>query len=193
MNCQTPLDAAILADYWLGLLSQPEEDAVEGHLFACGDCNARLSEVIVMADGLRKLALEGSLLVVVSDTFLERAAAEGLQVRQYAPPRGGKVDCTVTLEDNLLIGRLAANFSGSRRVDLAICDRRGVEQRRMTDVPFRPGEGAVLFQQPITYAKAAPSEVMIARLVAFDDAGSESLVGEYTFNHTRTIAGPPGW
>ena len=29
---------------------------------------------------------------------------------------------------------------------------------------------------------------MIARLVAFDEAGGERVVGEYTFNHTRTIS-----
>ena len=193
MNCQTPLNAATLADYWLGLLPQLEEEPVEEHLFSCEDCNARLAENIALAHGIRELARGGSLRVVVSETFLERAAAEGLRVRQYAPPSGGKVDCTVTLEDDLLIGRLAADLSGARRVDLAICDESGVERMRMADIPFRPGEGTLLFQESITRAKAAPSEVMIARLVAVDDSGAERTVGEYTFNHTRTIAGPPGW
>jgi hypothetical protein len=31
---------------------------------------------------------------------------------------------------------------------------------------------------------------MIARLVAVDEEGSEGLLGEYTFNHTRTLPGP---
>jgi hypothetical protein len=51
----------------------------------------------------------------------------------------------------------------------------------------------VVFQQPIPYAKAAPSETMIARLVGFDEAGAESVLGEYTFNHTRTMPGPAAW
>lgn len=186
MNCVTPLNAAILADYWLGLLSQNEEEALEEHLFTCDDCNARLSEMIAMTEEIRKLAHEGSLRMVVSEAFLERAAAKGMTVRQYAPPRGGKVDCTVTLKDDLLIGRLAADFSESRRIDLAICNGDGIELMRMTDVPFRPGKGTLLLQESITRAKAAPSEVMIARLVAVDDGG-EHLVGEYTFNHTRSI------
>jgi anaerobic C4-dicarboxylate transporter len=33
---------------------------------------------------------------------------------------------------------------------------------------------------------------MIARLVAFDEAGGERLLGEYTFNHTRSLPGPVG-
>src|SRR2546425_3066563 len=49
--------------------------------------------------------------------------------------------------------------------------------------------GSVAFQQPIGYAKAAPSETMIARLVAVDESSGERLLGEYTFNHTRTIPG----
>ena len=186
MSCATPLNAAVLADYWLGLLSQPEEEGLEEHLFSCDDCNVRLSEMIALSEELRKLAQEGSLRMVVSETFLERAAARGMTVRQYAPPRGGKVDCTVTLEDDLLIGRLAANFIESKTIDLAICDGEGIERMRMSDIPFRPGEGTLLLHESITRAKAAPSEVMIARLIAVDDEG-ERLVGEYTFNHTRTI------
>jgi hypothetical protein len=193
MSCPTPLNAATLADYWLELLPKHEEEALEEHLFACEDCNARFSEINALADGIRELARNGSLRMVVSETFLERASAEGLRVRQYAPPRGGKVDCTVTLEDDLLIGRLAADFSESRRIDLAICNGSGVEMMRMADIPFRPGKGTLLLHESITRAKAAPSEVMIARLVAVDDAGVERTVGEYTFNHTRTIPGPPGW
>ena len=45
----------------------------------------------------------------------------------------------------------------------------------------------------ITYAKAAPSETMIARLLGVGEAGEERLLGEYTFHHTRTIPGPAAW
>lgn len=116
-----------------------------------------------------------------------------MRVREYAPPPGGGVECTVTAEDDLLIGRLASNLSGARRVDLYICDQRGVERLRLPDIPFNPGADSIAFQQSITYAKAASSETMIARLVSMDDAGGEHLLGEYTFNHTRTLPGPGAW
>jgi hypothetical protein len=191
--CPNPIDAAILADYWLGLLAGAEEEAVEEHLLACDDCGARLREVIALADGVRNLAREGSLRMVVSDTFLQRAAEQGLRVREYAPPPGGGVQCTVTAEDDILIGRLAANLSGAKRVDLCFCDERGVEQVRFPDIPVHPGTGSVAFQESITSAKAAPSYKMIARLVALDAAGVERVLGEYTFNHTRTLPGPGAW
>lgn len=190
MSCSTPVDAAVLADYWLAALTEAEEHAVEEHLFRCDECGAQLRETIALAEGIRKLAREGSLTMVVSDAFLQRAAGERLRVREYAPPAGGRVECTVTAEDDFLIGRLTADLSQAKRVDLCICDRQGVEQFRMADIPFPAGASSVAFHQSITYAKAAPSETMIARLVAVEEAGSERVLGEYTFNHTRTLPEP---
>ena len=190
MSSSHPIDAAILADYWIAALPAPEEDAVEEHLLACDECGARLREVIALADGVRGLAREGSLRMIVSDAFVSRAADEGLRVRQYAPPPGGGVQCTVTAEDDLLIARLAADLSGAKRVDLCICDERGVEQVRLPDIPKHPAASSVIYQESMTFAKAAPTSKLIARLVAFDEAGVERLLGEYTFHHTRSLPGP---
>jgi len=190
MSCSSPIDAAVLADYWLAALAKPEEEAVEEHLLECDRCGERLREAIALAKELRNLAREGSLRMVVSDTFLKRAAEEGLRIRQYAPPPGGGVECTVTAEDDILIGLLAADFSGAKRVDLCICDERGVEQLRLPDIPVPSRASSVVYQESITFAKAAPTNRMIARLVTFDEAGGERLLGEYTFNHRRSLPGP---
>jgi hypothetical protein len=192
MNCSNPIDAPVLADYWLAALAGPEEEAVEEHLLDCDRCGARLREVIALVEGVRKLAREGSLRMVVSDTFLKRAAEEGLRIRQYAPPPGGSVQCTVTAEDDILVGRLAANLSGAKRVDLCLCDEGGVEQVRLPDIPVNPRAGSVAFQESITFMKAAPTCKIIARLVTVDEAGDERLLGEYTFDHTRSLPGLGG-
>jgi hypothetical protein len=188
--CSNPIDAAVLADHWLGALTGSEEEAVEEHLLACDQCGARLREVIALAEGVRHLTREGNLRIIVSDAFLKRAAEEGLRIRQYAPPAGGSVACTATAEDDLVIGRLAANLSGANRVDLSICDEHRAELLRLRDIPVHPGAGDVLYQESIGFLKAAPSFTMIARLVALDESGRESLLGEYTFNHTRSSPGP---
>src|SRR6185295_683370 len=193
MNCSNPIEAAVLADYWLAALAKAEEEAVEEHLLDCDRCGERLREVIALAEGLRNLAREGSLRMIVSDAFLGRAAEEGLRIREYAPPPGGGVQCTVTAEDDILIGRLAADLSGAKRVDLCICDERGVEQQRLPDIPVHSGASSIAFQESITFAKALPTNRMIARLVAVDEAGREGLLGEYTFNHTRSLPGPGSW
>lgn len=190
MSCANPIDAAVLADYWLAVLAGSEEEAVEEHLLACDECGERLREVIALAEGVRNLAREGSLRMVVSDSFLKRAAEEGLRVREYAPPPGGAVQCTVTAEDDILIARLAAKLSEARRVDLCVYDERGVEQVRLPDIPVHSGTGGVIYQESMTFAKAAPTCKLIVRLIGFDEAGGERLLGEYTFNHTRTLPGP---
>jgi hypothetical protein len=193
VNCSNPIDAAVLADYWLAALADPEEEAVEEHLLACDRCGARLREVIALAEGVRNLAREGCLRMVVSESFLKRAAEEGLRVREYTPPPGGSVQCTVTAVDDILIGRLAANLSGAKRVDLSICDERGVEQLRLPDIPVHSGASSVVYQESITFMKDAPTTTLIARLVTFDEAGGERVLGEYTFNHTRSLPGPGAW
>ncbi len=192
-NCPNPIDAAVLADYWTAALPASEEETVEEHLLGCDACGERLREVIALAEGVRNLAREGSLRVVVSEAFLERAAQEGLRIRQYAPPPGGGVQCTVTPEDDLVIGRLAAKLEGAKRVDLSICDGQGTEQLRLSDIPVNPRAGSVIVQESINFLKAAPTSTMIMRLVTVDEAGGDHLLGEYTFNHTRSMPGPAAW
>ena len=189
MNCPHPIDAAVLADYWLAALVESEQEAVEEHLLGCDRCGERLGEIMALAEGVRALAREGSLRMIVSDVFLARAAEEGLRVREYAPPAGGGVECTVTAEDDILIGRLAADFGAAKRVDLCFCDERGAERFRLTDIPFAAAAGGVVYQESIQFAKAAPTFKTAARLVAVDESGSERLLGEYVFNHTRSLPG----
>lgn len=193
IECASPVDAAVLMDYWLAALPTAAEEAVEEHLMTCDGCGNRLREVIALADGLRTVARSGSLQVVISDRFVTHARERGLRVREYAPRAGEGIQCTVAADDDLLVARLAVDLTAASRVDLSWCDRRGVEQQRMADIPIRPDAGTVIFQQSIAWAKASPSATMIARLLAVDDNGSERLLGEYTFHHTRMIPGPPGW
>jgi hypothetical protein len=180
-------------DYWLALLLPAAEDAIEEHLMTCDACGDRLREVIRLSESLRTLARSGSLQVIVSDQFVKHAAETGLRVREYAPTPGESIQCTVSADDDMLVARLAVDLTTATRVDLSWCDPRGVEHQRMADVPLGAGAASVICQQSITWAKASPTSSMIARLLAVDDAGDERLLGEYTFNHTRTIPGPPGW
>jgi hypothetical protein len=176
-------------DYWLGVLSSADENAVEEHLLACDECGDRLRVTIALAEGLQTLARSGSLQVVISDRLLQEAVAKGQRVREYAPPPGGSVRCTVAADDDLLVARLAADLTSAARVDLSWCDDQGAELLRMTDIPVRRDAGTVVIQQSITVAKASESNTLVARLVAVDRDGERTL-GEYAFHHTRTIPGP---
>ena len=191
-ECSSPIEATVLMDYWLAALSSAAEEAVEQHLMTCDACGDQLREVTALAEGLRALARSGSLQVVISQELVKHAAATGLRVREYAPPRGQAVQCTVAADDDLLVARLSADLTAASRVDLSWCDSRGVEHQRMADIPIRADAGSVICQQSITWAKASPTSTMIARLLAVDEQGAERVLGEFTFHHTRTIPGPPG-
>ncbi len=142
MKCSNPLDATTLADYWLALLTKPEEEAVEEHLFSCDECGARLREQITLAEGVRKLAGEGALRMVVSDAFLKRATEEGLRVHEYALRPGDRVECTVTADDDLLVGRLAADLSGRTASICASATDRASNSCGCPIFPFPPEPAA---------------------------------------------------
>jgi len=187
MSCSKPIDATVLADYWLALLAVHDEEAVEEHLLECDDCGERLHEVIALAESVRELARQGSLRLFVTDTYLRNAQEQGLRVRQYSVPAGGSVQCTVTAEDDMLIGRLAADLTNAKRIDVQWLDEGGVELARLEDIPFHPGPTEVISHESMTLMKAAPSMKLIARLVALDEANNERLIGEYAFHHTRSL------
>jgi hypothetical protein len=182
-RCAEPIEAAVLADYWLAELPPAVEERVEEHLLGCGACSSRLQELITLGEGIRELARRGNLQLVLSESFLNCAARDGLRVRQYSPPEGGSVDCTVTSEDDLLIGRLAVDLARARRVDLCLCDEEGREQRRFQDVPVSPEQREVIFSEPIETARALPAIVLVFKLISVEDSG-ERVLGQYRFNHT---------
>lgn len=192
LPCASPIDVAVLMDYWRAALDPAEEEAVEAHLFACDACGDRLRQMIALAEGLRDLARSGLLRVVVGDPFVEHVAGAGHKVRAYTASPGESVQCTVSADDDHLVARLGADLAGAERVDLSV-SMQGVEVQRLTDIPVNTETGRVVYQESIGFAKTAPSNSMVMRLLAVDAAGGERVIGEYTFNHTRTIPGPPGW
>jgi hypothetical protein len=183
MSCTNPIDSAVLADYWLAELPAAGESALEEHLFACEDCSRTLQSLIDLAGAIRTLARQGNLGMIVTREFLDRLAREGLHAREYPVQAGGSVECTVTPQDDFLIGRLVADLTGIEKVDLSLCDPSGAERLRMRDIPFRAGPGEVLLSYPIGLARQSGPDVLVIKLLAVRDQ-AERVLAEYTFNHT---------
>ena len=197
-RCAHPVEAEILLDYWMGTLDAAATASVDEHLFACDACGDRLRHISALTESLRTIARSGAVKVVVDGRFARRAIDAGRKVREYAPPSGGSVECTVSADDDFLLGRLAADLSGAERIDLAFCTATGVELGRMEDIPFDGDAGVVVYQESMTFAKGAGSNTLLVRLLAVErrggeQRGGERLVGDFTFHHTRTIPGPPAW
>jgi hypothetical protein len=186
-SCSEPLDLATLVDYWFGDLDGPDLDRVEEHLLECDACGSVLRSLVATGDGVRRLAREGAFGVVVSPSFLETASRQGLRVREYRVPAGGRVACTVTAEDDLLAGRLQGDFRGVSRLDLVVQVEDGPEHR-VFDLPVSPSSAEVIVAQAMPAMRAMPSSTMRMRLLAREGEG-DRLVGEYTFAHTASPTG----
>jgi hypothetical protein len=185
MTCAKPIHPDVLADYWLAVLPAAQEQAIEEHLFACEDCSRRLQSTADLAAGIHTLAKQGNLPLIVTQDFLDRLHKEGLRARQYSVSAGAAVECTVTPQDDFLIGRLAADLTGVDRLDLSMCEVSGEERVRLRDIPFRGGVGEVILNYPMAVARQSGPDVLVMKLLSVDQRG-ERVLGEYTFRHTPT-------
>jgi hypothetical protein len=179
--CARPIAPAALVEYWLGDDAATPVDAVEEHLMECDSCGGRLRGLWALGEGVRRLAREGVVAMIVTPSFLSHAAREGLRTREYRVPPGGRVDCTVTAQDDLLVGRLLADFSGVSRLDL-VTSREGLPEHRIPDVPISPDATELIVAQSMPLMRTLGRSRFVMRLLSREREG-ERLVGEYTFDH----------
>ena len=183
-GCDEPLPLPVLAGYWFGELPAADADRVEEHLFACDGCGDRVRAFLALGDGVRRLAHRGAVQVVVTPSFLEAASRAGLTTREYCVPPGGRVACTVTPRDDLLVGRMQADFRGVSRLDLVL-QAAGQPALRLEDVPVSPDARELILLESMPAARALGRVELHVRLVA-REGPLERVLGDYTFDHTPT-------
>ena len=180
-----PIELETLLAYWLGELEAAKEAPVEEHLFACAHCTARLEELAALAGAIRAAVRGGRVAAVVSGPFLEALRRQGLRIREYRVPPGGRADCTLLTGEHAVVGRMQAALDGVKRLDalkrLEVAGK--VTETRVEDVPFDPAAGEVLILPSAAWLRTMPANTMRVRLVAVEEKG-ERVIGEYTFAHT---------
>ncbi len=185
-RCAQPIDYETLIAYCLGELDAAAEAPLEEHVFACAHCTRRLEGLAALASGIRAAVREGAVALALTPRFLGTLKDQGLRIREYAVDPGGRVDCTITAQDDAVVSRLHAPLAGLRRVDaLHSLDLGGgrIERRRVDDVPFDPESGEVIFTPSAKELRALPAHTWRVQLFAVDEAGERTL-GEYRFDHT---------
>jgi hypothetical protein len=182
-SCPSPLEWDSLLAYWLGELEPEAEAHAEEHYLGCAFCSQRLEQLTELARDVRELIKISGVNMVITDHFVSRLKARGLKVREYRIPVNGSVNCSVTSDDNFVLGRLEAPLDEVQRLDLAYIDSEGKTEMRLEDIPFIPESGAVIFSIRIDALRALPACAIRVRLLDVADNGERSL-GEYTFNHT---------
>ncbi len=169
-----------LVDYWLGDLDAADEARMEYTLMGCID---DVQWVADHAAGIRMLVERGAMRAVVSETFLARAAARGLKVREYvAPYRGGTIACTVAPDDDLLVVRLEAPLAGVRQLDLLMLDNHGGGLERARAIPFETASGSVLLASRAVDVRGRPTTTCCMQLLAVNGNG-ERRVGDYALHY----------
>jgi hypothetical protein len=184
--CKQPIAFEALIAYWLGELPREVEEPLEEHLFACASCSARLEELAALAEGIRAVVRQGRVAAVISAPFIEALRRQGLRIREYAVPPGGRVECTMRAEDDAVVSRMQAPLAGVKRVDLLqrVEVDGEVSEFRLEDVPFDPAASEVL-TLPLAPAelRKMPAHTARMRLVAVEETGEREL-GQYVFAHT---------
>jgi hypothetical protein len=179
-ECKTPPQD--LLAYWLGELDEAREHVVEEHLFACAACSKKLEGVAALGAAIRAELLRGAFSFVTSALFIRRIKEAGWQVREYEPPAGGSVACTVTPDDDFVVAYLRAPLHDVGRLDVLIDDTTS-GKHRANDVAFDPNADALATVTSTAYLKTLGHSQQRVRLVAVDGV-EERVVADYTFNHS---------
>ena len=180
----------MLLDYWLHDSDSATTDAVDEHLMQCDACGQVLDGLMALGDGVRAAFRAGAVSAVTSDAFVQRLAAQGLQVREYRLPHNGSVNCAVAPGDELLVAHLEAPLQGVARLDaLAQLSTEPDAQHRLQDIPFDPQAGEVLYIPKLAEVRHLPAHTMQVTLLAVESGGTRE-VGRYTFRHRPWPEGP---
>ena len=186
-SCQTPISDALLLDYWAGDLPDGDEmNALEEHLFACGECLARLQDVAALGAGLATLARQGRVSGIVSRSLLNRLQRDGAHVRMYWLAPGETVPCAVYPGDDVVVTALRADFSGVETVSLVVTGPDDSLFGRVDDVPVSGARGELLWANPAALLNRMPSIRLQLTLTSSGAAPVE--LGRYVLEHSATTA-----
>jgi hypothetical protein len=181
-RCPAPIGFADVVDYWAGELTRAEEDRIEEHVFNCDNCARELAAAEALARGIAAVAREGRLHSVVTDAILNRLAADGVRIRMYTLEGPGTVHCAVWADDDLVVARIRADFTGVESVTIVTRQVSGDEISRLSDVALRPGQREILNAfSAAQLRKLPPTRV---RVTVTGQVGSgDRTISEYTLVH----------
>ena len=184
-KCQAPIPDGTLLDYWARDLADGDEaDRVEEHLFACGDCAARLHRLAAFGPGLAMLVRQGRVSGIVSRALLNRMQREGIHVRMYSLAPGETVPCAVFPGDDLVVAALRADFSGVDAVTLSVTWPADSPSGKIDDVPVSGPDAEVLWATPAAVVRQMPS--MRLQLTLASAGATCAELGRYVLDHSAS-------
>ena len=182
-KCHAPISDGVLLDYWAHDLPEGDEmDRVEGHLFACGDCMARLDGLAALGAGLATLVRQGRVSGIVSRAMLNRMQRDGVHVRMYSLAPGETVPCAVFPGDDLIVAAMRADFSSADAVALSVTGSGGSPFRQYDNVPIPGSNDELFWATPAAVVREMPS--MRLQLTLSSTGATQEELGKYVLEHS---------
>ena len=181
-RCPAPIGFADVVDYWAGDLARAEEDRIEDHVFTCADCARELAAAETLARSIKAVAREGRLMSVVTDSILNRLAADGVRIRTFTLEREDVVPCAVWADDDLVVARIRADLADVDSVTIVTRQASGEEIGRLADVAVRPGQREILNAFSAAHLRKLPQTRVHVTVTAQSGTG-EGTLAEYTLEH----------
>jgi hypothetical protein len=189
-RCLTPVGFADVVDYWAGDLTGAEEDRIEEHVFTCADCARELAAAEALARGIGAVAREGRLHSVITDSILNRLAADGVRIRTYTLEGTAIVPCAVWADDDLVVTRIRGDFTGVEAVTIVARQASGEVISRVPDVAVRPDQREILNAASASRLRQLPATRVSVSVTAQIGSG-ERTIAEYTLEHAGSFDRPP--
>jgi hypothetical protein len=172
-----------LSDYWTSDASAEDAERIEAHVFACEACTELLAEADRLRRSIGDVARAGNFQAILTDSLLNRLAHDGVRVRSYSIDAGGSVQCAVWEEDEILVTRLRADFSGVSSVNAVMRLDSGETWGQAADIPVAEGSREVIIALPAELVRRAPEAPMRLTLRDSSASASDAPLAEYTFDH----------
>ena len=185
-RCPAPIAFADVVDDWAGDLAPAEEARLEEHAFACSDCARELAAAEAMVRAIAAVARNGHLHSVVTDSILNRLAADGVRIRTYALEGTETVRCGVWADDDLVVSRIRADFTDVDAVTIVTRQASGDEISRISDVSVRPGQREILNAFSAARLRELPPTLVQVTVTA-QIGGGERTIAEYTLEHAGSF------
>jgi hypothetical protein len=181
-RCPAPIGFADVVDYWAGDLAQTEEDRIEEHVFTCAECARELAAAEALARDIKAVARGGRLISVVTDSILNRLAADGVRIRTFTLESEDVVPCAVWADDDLVVARIRADLAEIDAVTVVTRQASGEEIGRLSDVAVRPGQREILNAFSAAHLRKLPQTRVHITVTAQGGSG-EGTIAQYTLEH----------
>ena len=185
-RCARGTAFADLVAYWAGDIDAGQTERIEAHIFDCAECAERLANVEAMSRGIAAAVRGAHFHGLITDSILNRLSREGMRIRTYTLEPGKTIPCAVWADDDLLVSRIRADFTGFDRVTLVQTLETGVELSRASEIPVPPGPGEIINAVSAERVRQLPS-TRLRMVLSGTSGGREQIIGEYGLEHAGAL------